>query len=184
MTDHIIESKEVLNRYNTQLTCVIIIGRILQLDHMLITLCPGEKCGRPMIIDAEKNIHTERGLVCCVCSERIRLQRQVDLAAQIVTSAQNCLMCNRSLERCAPRDIFLYPAFTRVCRKHHSETIRNVLIRAVDTARLQQIDLTTTEVLQCFLKVRDDQRSNYKQLHHKRNQQHLARERQRTRARK
>jgi hypothetical protein len=104
---------------------VITLGKLVRVNRTLLMLCPGEGCGRPMVLDLQRSIYTARGFVCSICSKKAKeLAYRALIGASAV--ARVCDVCGR--ENVNPAFLHLFPYGVTVCKRHKIDSLC-VLVR-------------------------------------------------------
>jgi hypothetical protein len=134
------------NRHNHRGSChkqplrrVLLLGNVLSVNGNVVMMCPQEKCGRPMVVNANCSV-TQRGRACCYCTQKEQ-SMSVTLRSLInyYTKSEHirrCCVCEAPFSKTS--DVYVYPFRIYVCRRHQS----NALIQQVKLLTQDQIQQT------------------------------------------
>jgi len=117
---------------------------VLQVNGVMVMLCPQVKCGRPMVINRDC-VTTPRGRACCYCTQKLQPSRvNFQGLLDYYTKAPNprcCAVCSDVLTKTA--EIYVFGGALRiyVCRRHNSAAL---LSHAKELVKAQADDLTMT----------------------------------------
>jgi len=136
------------------LVTVPLLGRVLQLQSKLYTICPQLGCALPMVLDPEYCAYNERGPSCYRCTYRIYEERDeavlraaspfvqrmyerrgTTTATELLRSI-HCLWCERPIVNPAFMHIIGYGTF--LCKKHgHHLAVFDFIRRELEERGLQ-----------------------------------------------
>jgi hypothetical protein len=125
------------------------VGRVVRFSEKLFCLCPN--CGALMRVDPANGEVTEKGLVCCLCTDRVRQSRVVTKtklleSLGISNDTVSCFRCSKDKQLRNTESIFMYGYDLFLCSRHHSV----YLARSLHTQQLTLRDreMTREEIVQ------------------------------------
>lgn len=176
---------------STKLTRVLLLGRIVKINHQLYTLCPQPSCGRPMVYDPALCEYNEYGFACARCSWPAERTQTVEAAearskkrARLASTAKptalrRCHLCHADITNASNDAVFRYHESLYLCSKHHKDWLCKAVRKA---ARTQP--LTLEEISKILLSKRDEYRQEQQARRKKADDYSRRVNKQRLRARK
>jgi hypothetical protein len=125
-----------------KLRSLTILGHIAKVGKHLVTLCPGDGCGRPLAIDVERTSYIENGFICSQC---VAIREKNKPQPQWFENIKHtCVVCDKPITH-IERAMYLARGFV-YCRTHRIGPLLNTISGLVQSNQsTQQIELAISE---------------------------------------
>ena len=131
---------------DTEVRSLFALGKAIRINRQIIILCPGEKCGRPMVVDVNHSSYTERGFVCAVCTASLKATK----TAAFVYSCSKLTCCVCYKENIPPSSSVFVLHGGVVCGKHYTEPMSDY-VSSLTTETTPTLAVCVSQILE-FIK--------------------------------